>query len=81
MRESAFYVCENKGIDQMSGNHTAEERLPFCYIDNTSTLLHESEIPNLRSSSMFVQPYLCQSRSVTSNTGISRRGSYMFDFT
>ena len=59
MRESAFYVCENKGNDQLSGNYTAEQRLSFHYIDNTNTLLHESEISNLRPSSMYVQPCLC----------------------
>ena len=59
MRESAFYVCENKGYDQLSGNYTAEQRLSFRYIDNTNTLLHESEISNLRPSSMSVQPCLC----------------------
>ena len=41
MRETAFYVCENKGPDQLSGGRTADQRLSFCYIDNTNTLLHE----------------------------------------
>ena len=69
MRESAFYVYENKGPNQLSGNHTADERLSFRYIDNTNTLIHESEISNLRPSSMSVQPYPCRSWSITSNTG------------
>ena len=61
MRESVFYVCENK-----SGNRTADQRLSFRYMDNAFTSLHEAEISNLRPSSMFVQPYLCRSWSVTS---------------
>ena len=58
MRESAFYVCENKGPDQLSGNRAADQRFSFGYIDNTISLLHESEISNLRPSSMTVQPAL-----------------------
>ena len=54
MRESAFYVCENKGPDQLSGIHTAYHRISIRYIDNTNTLLHESEISNLRSSALTV---------------------------
>ena len=50
MRESAFYVCENKGPDQLSGNRTADQRLSFRYIDDTITLLQESEISNPRPS-------------------------------
>ena len=46
MRESAFYVCENKGPDQMSDDRTADQCLSFHYIDNTNTLLHETEISN-----------------------------------
>ena len=69
MRESVFHVCENKGSDQLSDNRTADQRVSFRYMDNTITLLHESENSNLRLSSMTVQPYLCRSWSVTSKTG------------
>ena len=48
MEESAFDVCENKGPDQPRGSRTVDQRLSFRYIDNTNTLLHESEISNLR---------------------------------
>ena len=61
MRESAFYVYENQGPDQLSGNPTTDQCLIFSYIDNTITLLHESEISNLMLSSMSVQPYLFRS--------------------
>ena len=54
MRESAYYVCENEGPKQLSGNRIADQRLSFCYIDNTNTRLHESEISNLRPSSLSV---------------------------
>ena len=33
MRESAFYVCENKDPDQMSGSRTADQRLSVRYIN------------------------------------------------
>ena len=54
MREPAFYVFENKGPDQLRGSHTADQSLSFRYIDNTNTLLHESEISNLRPSALSV---------------------------
>ena len=54
MREPAFYVCENKGPHQLSGSRTAEHRLSFRYIDNTNTLLYESEISNLGQSALSV---------------------------
>ena len=34
MRESAYYVCENKDPDQLSGSRTSDQRLSFHYIDN-----------------------------------------------
>ena len=65
MRESAFYICKNKGSDQLSSNRTAEQRLSFRYIHNTNTLLHESEMLNLRPSSMLYSPRpICGSWSV-----------------
>ena len=54
IRQSAFYVCENKGPDQLSSSRTANQRLSFRYIDNTNTLLYESEISNLRPSALSV---------------------------
>ena len=50
MRESVFYLCENKGPDQLRGSRTADQRLSFHYIDNTNTLHYESEISDLRPS-------------------------------
>ena len=54
IREYAFYVCENKGPDQLSGCHTADQCLLFRYIDNTNTLPHESEISNHKPSALSV---------------------------
>ena len=72
MRESAFYVCENIGPDHLSGSRTANQRLSFCYIDNTHTLLYESEILKLRPSALSV--------SVTWNTSFLATRLNMFDF-
>ena len=33
MRKPTFSICENKGADQLRGNHAADQRLCFCYID------------------------------------------------
>ena len=34
MRESAFYVCENKGPDQLSGSHKSIWLLNGCRVNN-----------------------------------------------
>ena len=54
MRESVFYKCGNKGPNKLSGSRKADQRLSFRYIDNTNTLLYESEISNLRPSALSV---------------------------
>ena len=54
MRESAFYVCENKDPDQLSGSRTADQRLSFLYIVNTN-------IRNYKPQAIF---YVCTARSV-----------------
>ena len=58
MRKPEFCICDNKGADQLRGDHSAEQRLRFRYIDvvRTIPLLSKSEI----SSSVAVQPGLCQ---------------------
>ena len=58
MREPSFHVCENKSPDQLSGSRTADQRLSSRYIDNTNTLLYESEISNLRPSVISVSVLL-----------------------
>ena len=40
MRNPAFYICENKGADQLCGNRTADQRLCFRYIDTVVQSLY-----------------------------------------
>ena len=44
MRNLAFCICKNKDADQLPGNHTADQRLGFCYIDTLNPLLPKFEI-------------------------------------
>ena len=69
MRKPAFCICENKGADELRGNHEADHRLCFRYTDSTISLLPNSEISSLWSSSMAVQPGLCGTRSKNPKTG------------
>ena len=39
MRKPAFCICENKGADQLRGNHEGDQRLCFRYTDSTIPLL------------------------------------------
>ena len=55
MRESAFYVCENKDPDQLSGSRPADQRLSFSYKDNTN-------IQNFKPHAIF---YVCTTLSVS----------------
>ena len=43
MRKPAFCICQNKDADQLCGNHTADQRLCFRYIDSTIPLLPKSK--------------------------------------
>ena len=47
LRKQAFCICENKDADQLHGNHEADQRLCFCYLDSTIRLLRKSEISSL----------------------------------
>ena len=69
MRKPAFCICENKDADQLRGNHEADQRLCFRYIDSTISLLSKYEISSLWPSSVTVQPGLCQTWSETPKTG------------
>ena len=57
MRKPAFCLCENKGADQLHGNHTFDQCLCFRYIG--------SAIP---STSVAVRPGLCLTWSETPKT-------------
>ena len=72
MRKPAFCICENKDADQLRGNREADQRLCFRYTDSTIPLLSKSEISNLYSFSVVVQPGLCRTCSETPKTGFLR---------
>ena len=36
----AFCICQNKDADQLHGNHAADQRLCFLYIDSTLLSLY-----------------------------------------
>ena len=44
MRKPAFLICKNKDADQLWGNHEANKRLRFRYIDSAIPLLPKYEI-------------------------------------
>ena len=45
MRKSAFCICENKGVDQLRGNHAADQCLCFHYIVKSIYLLNPNFKP------------------------------------
>ena len=47
MRKLAFRICKNKGADQLHGNHEADQRLCFRYIDSTIPILPKYDISSL----------------------------------
>ena len=47
MKKTAFCICENKGADQLCGNHETDQHLCFRYMDSTIPLLSKSEISRL----------------------------------
>ena len=47
-------ICENKDADQVRGNHEADQRLCFRYIESTVPLLPKSEISSLKCTVWFV---------------------------
>ena len=68
MRKPAFDICENKGADQLCGNHEADQRLCGRCIVSTILLLSKSEISSLQPSSVVAQPGFCQTWSQTPKT-------------
>ena len=65
MRKPAFCVCENKDTDQLGGDHEADQRLCFHYMDSAIPLLPISEILSLQPSCVVVQPGLCRTVFLT----------------
>ena len=72
MRKPTFRICENKDADQLRGNREADQRLCFRFTDSAIPLLSKSEISILYSSSVAVQPGLCETWSETPKTGFLR---------
>ena len=68
MRKPAFCICENKAADQLRSNCVADQRLCFCFIDSTISLLSKSEISSLYASSVAAQPGLCRTWLKTPKT-------------
>ena len=54
MRETDFCLCENKGVDQLCSNCTADQRLCFHYTESTIPLLSRSGISSLKPTSVLV---------------------------
>ena len=69
MRKPDFCICENIDVDQLCGKREADQHLCFHHTDSTVPLLPKSEISSLLSSSVPVQPGLCQTWSETPKTG------------
>ena len=44
MRKPDFYLCENKGADQLRSNCEADQRFCFRYTDSTISFLLKSKI-------------------------------------
>ena len=47
MRKPTFCISENKDADQLRGNHEADQRICFRFIDSTIPLLSKSEISSI----------------------------------
>ena len=47
MRKPDYYICENKGADQLRHNRATDQRLCFLCLDSTILLLSKSEVSTL----------------------------------
>ena len=78
MGKPTICIGENKGADQLRSNCEADHRLCFRYRDSTVPLLSKSKISSLLSSSVTVQPGLCQTWSEPKMSVFSRTGSNFY---
>ena len=78
MRKPDFCICENKGADQLCGNHKSDQGLCFRQIDSTIPLFSKSEISSLYLSSVAVQPGLCRTWSETPKDRFSHNETHFF---
>ena len=77
MEKLTICIGENKGADQLRGNHEADQRLCFRYTDSTIPLLPKYEISSFYPASVLVQPSLCQTCSETTLLVFPQGGSYI----
>ena len=75
MRKQMFCIGENKDADQLRGNHKADKRLCFRYLDSTIPLLPKYKILSVPSP-VAVQPGLSQTWSEPTLLVFSCCGSY-----
>ena len=68
-RKPDFWLCENKGADQLRSNCEADQRLCFRYTDSNIHFLLKSEISNFLPASATVQAGLCRSWSELPKAG------------
>ena len=66
MRKTAFWICKNKGAEQLRGKRQADQRPCLHYLDTTIPLLSKAEISRgFYPSSVPAQPRLCWTCSKT----------------
>ena len=65
MRKPAFCISEKTGANQLHGNHAADQRLCFRYMDSTVSSFPKSKILSLQPFSVNVQLGLCHTWSET----------------
>ena len=80
MRKPTICICENKGADQLRGNHKADQLLCFRYSDSTIPPLLNSKTLSFLPASIAVQAGLCQTCSETTLLVFPRGGSNHLKF-
>ena len=65
MGKPTICICKNKDADQLRGNHEADQRFCFRYMDSAIPLLLVSKISSFQSSPVTVQAGLYQTWSET----------------
>ena len=64
-----FFICKNKGADQLRSNRIADQCLCFRYKDSTISVLIQCEILSLLPFSVAAEPGLCGILLETPKTG------------
>ena len=59
MRKLIFYLCDNKGADQLHGDQAADQCLCFRYINRTIPRLPKSKISRLYNRLLWLYSLLC----------------------